>query len=212
MNNIYKRTKLNYTFTIWYTSILRFKIEYKRGVFFFLWKCEIKPLTLKKENINWDQKCGNNSGQKKSQGQLIFCRSRCRPKCVCLKHNIKMDFGRIGCENMCRIQLTQVTVQWKVFGLRKVKQKNSMALVRKRTIPTERPPLPGEVSTNFSGLRVSRGQRNVRSGNVNMCIVERVKLVMPATAERRRKKKKILEYFNIRYQNYESIIRLKLIY
>jgi hypothetical protein len=35
-----------------------------------------------------------------------------------------------------------------------------MALVRKRTIPTERPPLVGEVSANFSGERVSRGQRN----------------------------------------------------
>jgi hypothetical protein len=37
---------------------------------------------------------------------------------------------------------------------------NSVALVRKRTIPTERPPLVGEVSANFSGYRVSRGQRN----------------------------------------------------
>jgi hypothetical protein len=33
-------------------------------------------------------------------------------------------------------------------------------LVRKRTIPTERPPLVGEVSANFCGQRVSRGQRN----------------------------------------------------
>jgi hypothetical protein len=32
------------------------------------------------------------------------------------------------------------------------KQKlNSVALVRERTIPTERPPLVGEVSANFSG-------------------------------------------------------------
>jgi hypothetical protein len=37
---------------------------------------------------------------------------------------------------------------------------NSMALVRKRTIPTEQPPLVGEVSDNFCGWRVSRGQRN----------------------------------------------------
>jgi hypothetical protein len=28
---------------------------------------------------------------------------------------------------------------------------NSVVLVRKRTIPTERPPLVGEVSANFSG-------------------------------------------------------------
>jgi hypothetical protein len=37
---------------------------------------------------------------------------------------------------------------------------NSGTLVRQRTIPTERPPLVGEVSANFSGQRVSRGQRN----------------------------------------------------
>jgi hypothetical protein len=36
----------------------------------------------------------------------------------------------------------------------------SVALVRKRTIPTERPPLLGEVSANFCGKRVSRGQRD----------------------------------------------------
>jgi hypothetical protein len=37
---------------------------------------------------------------------------------------------------------------------------NSVALVRERTIPTERPPLVGEVAANFCGKRVSRGQRN----------------------------------------------------
>jgi hypothetical protein len=36
--------------------------------------------------------------------------------------------------------------------------KNSVAVVRKRTIPTERPPLISEVSANF--LRVPRGQRD----------------------------------------------------
>jgi hypothetical protein len=36
----------------------------------------------------------------------------------------------------------------------------SVALVRKRTIPTERPPYVGEVSANFCGQRVLRGQRN----------------------------------------------------
>jgi hypothetical protein len=40
------------------------------------------------------------------------------------------------------------------------KKTNSVALVRKRTIPTERPPLVGEINANFSGQRVSRGQRN----------------------------------------------------
>jgi hypothetical protein len=32
-----------------------------------------------------------------------------------------------------------------------IKLTNSVALVRERTIPTERPPLVGEVSTNFCG-------------------------------------------------------------
>jgi hypothetical protein len=39
-------------------------------------------------------------------------------------------------------------------------KQNSVALVRKRTIPTERPPLVGEVSANLCGSRVLRGQRN----------------------------------------------------
>jgi hypothetical protein len=38
--------------------------------------------------------------------------------------------------------------------------KKSVVLVRKRTTPTERPPLVGEISTNFSRQKVSRGQRN----------------------------------------------------
>jgi hypothetical protein len=37
---------------------------------------------------------------------------------------------------------------------------NSGALARQQTIPTERPPLVGEVSANFSGWKMSRGQRN----------------------------------------------------
>jgi hypothetical protein len=42
----------------------------------------------------------------------------------------------------------------------KQKQTNSVPLVCKRTIPTERPSLVGEVSANFCGYRVSRGQRS----------------------------------------------------
>jgi hypothetical protein len=42
-----------------------------------------------------------------------------------------------------------------------VKQEKTLwPIVRKRIIPTERPPLVGEVSANFSGERVLRGQRN----------------------------------------------------
>jgi hypothetical protein len=37
---------------------------------------------------------------------------------------------------------------------------NSVALARKRTMPTERPPFVGEVSARFCGYRVSRGHRN----------------------------------------------------
>jgi hypothetical protein len=37
---------------------------------------------------------------------------------------------------------------------------DSLALVRERTIPSERPPLVGEVNTNFCGWWVSRGQRD----------------------------------------------------
>jgi hypothetical protein len=37
---------------------------------------------------------------------------------------------------------------------------NSMVWVRERTIPTERPPLVGEVSANVYGARVPRGQRD----------------------------------------------------
>jgi hypothetical protein len=39
-------------------------------------------------------------------------------------------------------------------------KKKSVALVRQHTIPTERPLLVGEVTANFSGQRVSSGQRN----------------------------------------------------
>jgi hypothetical protein len=35
-----------------------------------------------------------------------------------------------------------------------------MVWVRERTIPTERPPLVGEVITNFCGQRVPRGERD----------------------------------------------------
>jgi hypothetical protein len=39
-----------------------------------------------------------------------------------------------------------------------VKKLNSMVWVRERTIPTEQPPLVGEVIANFCGERVPRGQ------------------------------------------------------
>jgi hypothetical protein len=45
---------------------------------------------------------------------------------------------------------------WTLF----IEIKNSVAWVRKQTIPTERPPLVGEVSANFCGYRVPCGQRH----------------------------------------------------
>ena len=41
----------------------------------------------------------------------------------------------------------------KIFSMyiKKLKKKNSVALVREQTIPTERPPPVGEVSANFCG-------------------------------------------------------------
>jgi hypothetical protein len=41
-----------------------------------------------------------------------------------------------------------------------VQNKNSFARLRERTIPTERPPLVGDVCSNFCGYRVPRGERN----------------------------------------------------
>jgi hypothetical protein len=43
---------------------------------------------------------------------------------------------------------------------KKKKTKTPWLLVRKRTVPTKRPPLVSEVSANFCGYRVSCGQRN----------------------------------------------------
>jgi hypothetical protein len=44
---------------------------------------------------------------------------------------------------------------WALYSLDLKLKLNSMALVRERTIPTERPPLVDEVSANFCGKRVS---------------------------------------------------------
>jgi hypothetical protein len=52
-------------------------------------------------------------------------------------------------------------------------KKNYGAVVRQRTIPTDRPPLVGEVTANFSGWRVSRGQRNESPTVVNFGFLDR---------------------------------------
>jgi hypothetical protein len=46
-----------------------------------------------------------------------------------------------------------------MYNVVHMKLTNSVALVRERTIPTERLPLVGEVSANFTDKGVSRGQR-----------------------------------------------------
>jgi hypothetical protein len=56
--------------------------------------------------------------------------------------------------------LTAEVSGWKNCITLYKKKVNSVAVVRKRTIPTERPPLVGEVSANLCGYRVLRGQRN----------------------------------------------------
>jgi hypothetical protein len=72
--------------------------------------------------------------------------------------------------NFCALALRGPVFSWHIFpstlphwlrratnlhpspnGLFEIKQTNSVALVRKRTIPTERPPLVGEVSAYFCG-------------------------------------------------------------
>jgi hypothetical protein len=45
---------------------------------------------------------------------------------------------------------------------------NSMLWVRERTIPTERPPLVGEVIANFCGYNVLSGQRDVSLGRISV--------------------------------------------
>ena len=59
-----------------------------------------------------------------------------------------------------------------VFRL-KDKKKNSVALVREGTIPTERPPPVGEVSANFYGYRgVTWSAQRIPTA-VNLCFLDR---------------------------------------
>jgi hypothetical protein len=48
----------------------------------------------------------------------------------------------------------EIPIMFDLISLRISKKLNSVALVRERTIPTERRPLAGEVSANFYGQRV----------------------------------------------------------
>jgi len=65
-------------------------------------------------------------------------------------YNNKYDtsiFNKSTTEN--KIKLNTPKTKWAKYTY--VGKKNSVALVRERTIPTERPPLVGEVSANFCG-------------------------------------------------------------
>jgi hypothetical protein len=65
------------------------------------------------------------------------------------------QFSKWSHQFVCRVNVYNLMHSLKIcFG------SSSVALVCKRTIPTERPPLVGEVSANFCGYSVWRGQRN----------------------------------------------------
>jgi hypothetical protein len=102
----------------------------------------------------------NKSSVQNLEGMISCGRCRCT-----FENNIKVDLKE-ECEDLNWINLAEGRVQWKdvvstVINLQFHEQTtNSVALVRERTIPTERPSLVGEVSATFCGYRVSRGQRN----------------------------------------------------
>jgi hypothetical protein len=58
------------------------------------------------------------------------------------------------------LYVLQIVIFSGTTSIHRTSELNSVALVRKVTIPTKRSPLVGEVSVNFCGYRVSRGQRN----------------------------------------------------
>jgi hypothetical protein len=60
-----------------------------------------------------------------------------------------------------RLESLVCTNSMNVTNMFVAKKLNSLAWVRKRTMPTERLPLVGEVSANFCGWRVPRGQRDM---------------------------------------------------
>ena len=72
-------------------------------------------------------------------------------------------------EMLLRVSGLQLHVVVKLITKLKL---NSVALVRERTIPTERPPPVGEVSTNFCGYRgVTWSAQRVPTA-VNLCFID----------------------------------------
>jgi hypothetical protein len=71
---------------------------------------------------------------------------------------LRIDSGR-QVTGWRTIGYTHIANHLKLFNI-PVHKLNSVALVSKRTLPTERPPLVDEVSANFCGQRVPRDQCN----------------------------------------------------
>jgi hypothetical protein len=73
-------------------------------------------------------------------------------------HGIHSDCGKI-CTGVTGRSLVMRLRNHRHNLINNNNNNNTVALVRERAIHSERPPLVGEVSGNFSGYRVSRGQR-----------------------------------------------------
>jgi hypothetical protein len=71
-------------------------------------------------------------------------------------HTIWVDTSAVG---WTEPRTTDWSFHWTRWAGLANKQTNSVAWVHERTIPTEQPPLVGEVSANFCRYRVARGQR-----------------------------------------------------
>jgi hypothetical protein len=99
------------------------------------------------------------------EGNRAFYPNRAlfKSKLVSIKPKLKFYWSVIrpvvvyGCETWVskesvtqRLSVFERKILRKIFGPTKLKL-NSVALVRERTIPTERPPPVGEVSANFCG-------------------------------------------------------------
>jgi hypothetical protein len=62
-----------------------------------------------------------------------------------------MDLSKVRYDGMDWMDLAQDRDMWRALVTAVMNLQNSVALVRERTIPTERPPPVGEVSANFCG-------------------------------------------------------------
>jgi hypothetical protein len=87
---------------------------------------------------------------------MFFCCKCCvlLGKSLCDEpFNRPEEFYRLLCVVVCGLKTSRMRRPWPALGSSIIRKKyiNSMALVRERIIPTERPPPVGEVSANFCG-------------------------------------------------------------